>query len=256
MIRDLKHLNLLLVFFILIFSPLLWSQISNFGLQNQFSDTTNVGATVKWLNMRDWYRFNNEDLYFEYSNPIYKFDPKMFYPESVMPKDPFKLDFRSGSYYVPRMVRDELTQMMNRPKDNAFVPILGVAFLAAQLAAKYVIVQQKIKIDAENIINSINYNSILLKLWRRNPQTSTDLYKDQLIKEKFTMRMLEEGINLLIDNKLIKQKIIENDETQYFPALTEGEYMQLIETALDDTTIAVEDRKKLIHLLNWVKSLN
>ena len=64
-----------------------------------------------------------------------------YHPSNIMPKNYYKIDYRSSSYYVPRMVKDELSLIMNRPKDKSFVPILGVAFLAAQLASKYIFVK-------------------------------------------------------------------------------------------------------------------
>jgi hypothetical protein len=89
------------------------------------------------------------------------FKKNRYYSSAIMPEDPFKLDYRSSSYYIPRIVKDELNLIMNRPKDSAFMPITGITFIAAQLASKYIFIQVIIKIISENILNTLDDYGIL-----------------------------------------------------------------------------------------------
>ena len=211
----------------------------------EFSDTTKAQNTIKWLNLKNWNKYSNNDLSLKYNSIIYNFDKNRYYPSNVMPKDPFKLDYRSSSYYVPKMVKDELNLMMNRPKDSAFMPILGVAFIAAQLASKYILVQDKIKILAVNILNTLDDYAILEALWENNPQTASQLYEDPFFKKAHTLGTLKEKIELLIDNKLIKQKDIEKKEMLFFPAVSKIEYERLLKITLSENSIDESVRKKI-----------
>jgi len=136
---------------------------------------------------------------------------------------------RGSSYYVPRMVRDELNLMMNRPRESAFMPILPAAFLALQLAGKYLLIQKKTEISTQDIENGQEGFPVLSELWKENPQTASQLYKKEQLRQDYTMVELQRLINVLIDNKLIKRKLIESGESQYFYALEKKRYFQLIE---------------------------
>jgi len=187
------------------------------------------------LNLKQWNNYSQGELSLKYYNQNDNFKNNRYHPSNVMPKDPFKLDYRSSSYYVPRMVKDELNLIMNRPKDSAFVPVLGVAFIAAQLAAKYVFVQEKLKISEENIMNAVDEFGILNELWKKSPQTSSELYKNSILKDKITLKELNYKIDKLIDNKLIKQKNLEDQELQFFPAISKSEYEKIVQQIKDNS---------------------
>jgi len=203
----------------------------------EVSDSTKVKNNVKIQNLNNLYNYNQTELSLKYFNKNSNFDNNRYHPSNVMPKDPFKLDYRSGSYYVPTMVRDELNLIMNRPKDNAFVPVLGVAFIAAQLASKYIFVQDKLKISNENILKTIDDYRIMNELWKKSPQTSSELYKITSLKNKYTLKELNFRMNNLIDNKLVKQKNLEDQELQFFPAISKSEYEKLLQQINSDTSI-------------------
>ena len=67
-----------------------------------------------------------------------------YYTPEHLHRNPFGPDTRYGSFYTTRLVRDELNTMMHRPKDNAFVPVLGVAYIAMQMASKYLLVKKEL----------------------------------------------------------------------------------------------------------------
>jgi hypothetical protein len=127
------------------------------------------------------------------------------------------------------MVRDELNLIMNRPRDNAFLPILPVAFLAIQLASQYLIVQQKTEITVTDVKNAEEGYPILERLWKKNPQTLSELYQSDSLQDKYSMLELQRLMGILVDNKLVKRKLVEKSETQFFYALEKMRYDQLAE---------------------------
>jgi hypothetical protein len=191
-------------------------------------DSLAVSFPMPVLPLRDWQESTNQ--YFYLKAEVDKIDISHYIsPENIIPSDPFKTDRRGSSYYVPRMVRDELNLIMNRPKDHAFVPILPVAFLAVQLASQYLIIQQKTEITYKDIAEAEEAYPILEELWEKNPQTLSELYKKGTLQDNYTMIELQRLMDLLVVNKLVKRKLIENSETQYFYSLDKIRYDFLVE---------------------------
>jgi hypothetical protein len=208
--------------------------IAQIGLQTPtykatlHSDTSNVRFPQPVLPLRDWY--DRSDSYFRLKHEISELDISRYISvDNIVPSDPFKLDMRGSSYYVPRMVRDELNLIMNRPRESAFVPILPAAFLTLQLASKYLLVQKKTEITVQDVENAKEGYPILKELWKKNPQTLSELYKINHFNNDYTMLELQKIIDLLVDNKLVKRKLMEKSETLYFYALEEFQYNQLLE---------------------------
>jgi hypothetical protein len=221
---------ILLIFFLLIINnshaqPGLQLPVFNF---DSYSDSTSVHFPKPLLPLRNW--FDQTDHFFGLKHETNELDINHYIsPSNIIPKDPFKLDVRGSSYYVPRMVRDELNLIMNRPRDNAFVPILPAAFLALQLASKYILIQMKTEISWKDVENCREGRPILEELWKKNPQTISELYKRENLKDNYTMMELQRLTEGLSDNKLVKRKLIENSETQYFFALEKIQYLHLVE---------------------------
>jgi hypothetical protein len=120
---------------------------------------------------------------------------------------------------------------MRRPRDSAFLPILPVAFLALQLASQHFLISKKTEITMENIKASEPAIPVLDVLWRESPQTLSQLYKDHSINKVFTMNRLQEMLYLLIDNKLVRTRKIENAETKYFYAIDRRNYDKILKKA-------------------------
>ena len=191
------------------------------------SGTAGITFPKPVLPLRDW--LNPKNNFIDFKSKTKSLEINKIISSEIIQNNPFTLDTRSTSYYVPRMVRDELNLIMNRPRDNAFVPILPVAFLALQLVRKYVLIRQKTEITAEDIENSREGLPILKELWRNSPQTLSQLYQHDILKEKYTMLELKRLIDILADNKLVKPKLIKNSETQYFYAIGKDQYSHIIE---------------------------
>ena len=74
------------------------------------------------------------------------------------------------------------------------------------------------------------------ELWKKSPQTTSELYKIPMLKNKFTLKELNHKMNNLIDNKLVKQKNLEDQELQFFPAISKSDYEKLLQQINTDTT--------------------
>ncbi len=192
-----------------------------------FSDSSRVSFPKPVLPIRNWKDYS--DQYFQLEQTTNKLDINRYISSDIIPSDPFKMDMRSSSYYVPRMVRDELNLIMNRPRDNSFIPILPAAFLAMQLASQYLFVQRKTEITTQDIINAQEGIPVLHELWKKNPQTISELYEISALQQEYTMSELQRLLNVLVDNKLVRRKLIEKSETQYFYALEKKQYDFLID---------------------------
>ena len=108
-----KPLFYLIVFFLALLNIKAVAQIGLTPELFKYSDSTKAKNDVKWQNLNNWHNYSQTELSLKYYNNR-SFDNNRYHPSNVMPKDPFKLDYRSSSYYVPRMVRDELNLIMNR----------------------------------------------------------------------------------------------------------------------------------------------
>jgi len=198
-------------------------------VEKQIGDTVNVAFPNPVLPLRNWQILT--DQYMEVEKTSIGVNVYDYISPDYVPRNPFELDLRGSSNYVPREVRDELNLMMNRPKDSAFLPILPVAFLALQLASQYLIINKKTEITAEDIKNSENALPVLEVLWTKSPQTLTQLFEHVDLSGRYTMRKLEEHMYILIDNKLVKTRKMENAETKYFYAIDQRHYQGILRTA-------------------------
>jgi hypothetical protein len=181
----------------------------------QTSDIFSIKPKLLIPQSRSEIQFQNIDLKYQFGSLKNSYQ----YMPNHLSSNPFGMDTRSGSFYTPTFVRDELNIMMNRPKDQAFVPVLGVAFIAAQMIGKYLLVERELQIKPENILKCQDQLPILEELWQNNPQTCDQLYKIDFFNKTYTFNELENNLSRLVDEKLVKVKRLENDELQYFPAI-------------------------------------
>jgi hypothetical protein len=206
------HLSTILLTFLFIF----FGVLSSFAQDSlKTNDLFSIKPKLLLPQSRSEIQFQSIDLEYDLDT----FDQKYHYTPDHLTSTPFGIDTRSSSFYTPRFVRDELNNMMHRPKDHAFVPVMGVAFIAAQMIGKYLLVERELQINSQNILNCSEQIPILEALWLRNPQTCDELYKLEKFNQKYTFRELENDLDVLVDQKLVKTRRLENDELQYFPAI-------------------------------------
>jgi hypothetical protein len=213
-------------------------------LTEQTPDTLRLQLSKPVLPLRNWHVFTDHYMEIEKSSPgLNVYD---FISPDYIPRNPFELDLRGTSNYVPREVRDELNLIMNRPKDSAFLPILPVAFIALQMASQHLLLREKTEITLADIENSELALPILEKLWALSPQTLTQLYGHPDLSERYTMKRLEELVYILIDNKLVKSRKIENAETKYFTAIDKSHYQDILKRGEEQQEAALHQEPSKI----------
>jgi len=183
--------------------------------------------------------------------------PKInFFSGQFMTSDPFKLDYREGSYYVPAAVQNEIARGMNRPSPGSFMPVLTVAYLAARLAMHYISIQEKIRITALDYLNNERYLPILKLLWKKSPQTVYDLYKHRELQKTYTLRLLKKAMNDLINDKLVKiRRRAAGEAPLFYAAQTAPQALITLQNGLDDIPLTEQQRTQLAALIAQVKDL-
>lgn len=235
--------------YLFLFTALSWSQ--NIGLSNySSSDSIYIPLKPKILPLKDWQKFEMQKLQMEYSKA--ELEELNYISPLVIPRNPFELDMRGSSYYVPRMIRDELNLIMNRPRETAFVPVLTAGFIALQLAHQYLLVRNKTQINHENLLEASQGIGIIMALWKDSPQTLTQIYEKEIYEEPVTTIELQRILEILTDNKLIRSKKIPEAEMQYFPAMTKHEMTELIDHSVADSTCSESDRVKLSDIMSQI----
>lgn len=176
-------------------------------------------------------------------------------PKNVMPKNSWEMDYRNTSYYTPRIVSDKMAQIMDRPPPDSFVSLPSIAMLAASIALQYVDIQMKIKIKVTDYLMDEEMQKILVSLWKQSPQTAEQIYKSMEINNSRTMETLIEDLQILIDKKIVKRRIMESEADKYFAAQDIMVARQLIENGLEIETLSSEQRQKLTTLAGKLSTL-
>lgn len=180
---------------------------------------------------------------------------KYYDPKNVMPKNFWEMDYRSTSYYTPRIVSDRIAQMMDRLPPDRFIPLPTVAFLAASIALKYADIQFKIEIKARDYLIDEDLQCILISLLQNSPQTADDIYQSEEINKSRTMEILEKDLQILIDKKIVKKKVMETEPDKYYAAQDVETIIKLIEHDLEIGTFTDEQQQKLFKLARKLSSL-
>jgi len=176
-----------------------------------------------------------------------------FYNPPVIPENPFEIDMRGHPMYTPRMVRDELNLIMNRPREQAFVPILGVAYIAYQMAVKYLSFKSKLELEIDDIFACSKHIYLLEELWESSPQTCTELYLAVKQSSALTYTKMEQNLEDMADNNLVKTKNLEDDTVQFFPAYQREQVIYVLETARNDTMYSSAQKSVMDSLLTVLK---
>ena len=184
-----------------------------------------------------------------------KYKPKLneirlYDPNTLMPSDPFKIDYRHHPYYTPRVVDDFINMnIMDRPPASSFVSLPTIALLAASVAVQYAAVKLKMEIKAEDYLLDEKYYPILNALWEKSPQTKEELYRISAIRNGRTMQSLQQDLEYLIDKRLLKMRKIPEGSTKYFPAQKKNEVKKLLENSIPADSSSSPAWKKLRKVL-------
>ena len=231
------------------------SQITD-SLQNQAADSI---TTFQWKPkiLYDLNKFNPESVHsnLQLINPQAKTPLQYYNPENVMPKNSWEMDYRSTSYYTPRIVSDKIAKIMHRPPPDSFVPLPAVALLAVKMASKYLDIKIKIEIKADDYIIDETLEPVLFSLWEKSPQTVAQLYKRKNIQNKRTMDVLMSDIQVLMDKKLVKIRKMQTEADKYFAAQDLATVKKLIQSALETDSLTDYQKQKLSTLSVKIKTL-
>ena len=167
-----------------------------------------------------------------------KYKPKLneirlYDPNTLMPSNPLKMDYRHHPYYTPRVVDDFINMnIMDRPPASSFVSLPTIALLAASVAIQYAAVKLKMEIKAEDYLLDEKYYPILNALWEKSPQTKEELYRISAIRNGRTMQSLQLDLDYLIDKRLLKMRKIPEGSTKYFTAQKKSDVINLLENSV------------------------
>jgi predicted transcriptional regulator len=126
--------------------------------------------------------------------------------------------------------------------------------LAAKLALKYIDIEKKIRITAEDYLLDIRHLQLLQALWKKSPQTVSDLFRNKGHRTDQTYETLQFELEYLIGRRLVKQREIEAGETQYFAAQALPDVIQLIEEHLQNGNLSSSHRTEFANLLSRLKN--
>ena len=223
--------------------------------QGTLSDSLRVNDLFsirpKYLLPEDWKKLPPPKFDLNYGD--YNLKSLHFYKPPVIPENPFEVDMRGHPMYTPRMVRDELNLIMNRPRDQAFMPILGVAYIAYQMAAKYLSFKSKLELEIEDILACADHIYLLQELWKSSPQTCSELYLAVKQATALTYTITEQKLENMADNNLVKTKNLEDDTVQFFPAYRRDQVIYVLDTARNDTTYNSAQKSVMDSLLTILK---
>lgn len=183
---------------------------------------------------------------------LHKIPPDIIDLNEVMPQNRLFLDYRQSSYYTPWYVKEELAKIMDRPTPNEVWPIYTVALIAAKLALKKMEILKKISIKPQDYLIPRKYWPILKALWTKAPQTVTELYRIREIQQGRTLEILKKDLQFLVDRKLVKPKTVPKAPTEYFPAQTRGQAIELLDKALQNDRYSLMNKKRWQELRHYI----
>ena len=239
---------------VIMISGQLRGQIQNRGFDSSVLGADSSQSVLNTISLIPYIPADTNLVYLRYTIPEKKTN-RFYDPRSVMPQNPLFLDYRGGSYYVPRMVNNRIAQIMNRPSPDAFVPVFAVAALAAKLALEYIRIEQKIKIHPQDYDLSSKWHPILRSLWTKSPQTAFDIYQDEQVSAGRTLKRLQKQLDALVDKKLLKVKSQEEASALYFASQSAEQARESIRVFLSKSSVSDSCKINLQSILRLLEEL-
>lgn len=236
-----KHFGFLIFFFLIGFSSAQDStRVKIFGIKPNFLQLSPLKLT-------------GDSLHLQFDQQRYpKLSSQFYNLNRVMPPNKFLWDYRESSYYTPLWVKNKMARIMNRPAPGEVWPILPVALIAARLALQQIEINKKIVIKPQDYLVAKKYWPILKALWEKSPQTAAQLYRRIDIKNSRTLTNLEQDLQYLVDQKLLKSRTLPGQETEYFASQSRGQAILLLKKALQDDHFSMQQKKKFLDLKNYI----
>lgn len=171
------------------------------------------------------------------------------------PKSPLEVDTRTGSYYTPKIVQDKLDDIMNRPRSDSFVPLLGLAAFAVNVAVKQLEAAKLFEPKAEDYMLSDKELLVLEQLWIKAPQKIDELYLNTSLQEGNTANELQKTISKLTDINLVKTRTDGKKMVLFFPSQKLDHVKNIIRNAVNDTKRLEKETDQLKLVLNRFENI-
>lgn len=198
--------------------------------------------------------FTTDTLGLKLSYPLDKKLPKdiLIIPK---PKSPLEIDTRTGSFYTPKNVQDKMDDIMNRPRRDSFVPLLGLAAFAVSVAAKQMEAAKLFEPDADDYLLPQNELEVLEELWKKAPQKIDSLYLSTPLQANNTAAELQKTIGRLSEKNLIKTRTDGNKVVLFFPGQKLEYVKSLVHNAASDTKRSEEQVLKFLALRDRLQKI-
>lgn len=180
--------------------------------------------------------------------------PARIIPRPSLPANPLSIDTRSGSYYTPKNVQDKMDQIMNRPRQDSFMPVLAMAVFAAKVAAKHLEVEKLFALKAEDYLIPENQIDILEQLWQKAPKRIDELYFAGNLSQGLTAKKLQNILLDLTEKNLLKTRDAGENNILFFPAQRKADVVKMIKAALRSENITEARMTQLQNLLQHLTS--
>lgn len=205
--------------------------------QSSLTDTSQYYASDSALsNIDSTLFFSNDTINLNLNYLENKKLPKNLINMPKAPTNPFEIDYRTSSYYTPKLVQDKMDQIMNRPRSDSFMPVLAMAFFAASIAAKQLQIEKLFELTAEDYLVGDLEWKLLESLWHKSPQKIDALYLNSSLHYSNTAQQLQDALAVLADKSLVKTREAEEKVILFFPAQDKQTVSGLFQKALKESS--------------------
>lgn len=161
--------------------------------------------------------------------------PPNFQFNFSMPDNPFEVDTRGSSYYVPREIHRQIELGKGRDPDTVPIPYMYAAYLAFRALDAYVLtpLSQGEKQQVEDYLNAEKDFTLLRALWNSGGKSMADLYKMKEIHKSRSAMELKQALARLVINDLLAIRISGSSEI-YYPVFSRKKVIDLFDRFLAD----------------------
>jgi len=159
----------------------------------------------------------------------------MFNFNYKLPDNPFKVDYREGSYYIPKSVHREIELGKGRDPGIVPIPYMQAALLAYQALDKFILtpLTEQEKNSLDNLLQAESRLPILQALWTKGSQSLAELYNLKQVREKHTVLELKRELAAMIEADLLLT-IGVKDNIKYKARLSRRQMLELLTRYLAD----------------------
>ncbi len=161
--------------------------------------------------------------------------PSTFNFNYKIPDDPFKIDYREGSYYIPESVHREIELGKGRDPGTIPIPYMQAALLAYQVLDKFIItpLTEQEKNNLDHLLQAETRLPILQALWTKGSRSLAELYSLKQVRAKHSVLELKRELAAMIEADLLSVSGV-NDDIKYKAWLSRRQMLELLTRYLAD----------------------